>query len=272
MKLAVTPGCKEFVLLIVDTETGEVTPIESCEDQWENQPHSEKSQYWRRFGISWSADTLFVAARHNVLCFDQKLDYLCKVPAILDGNPHQISYYDDELYVCNTAANTISAFDTNWNERIVYDEVADAHFNSLLIDDQMFWVNASRRGNSAAVELYSDVRKHTGQHSHNLGLWDGDLSWIDTNGTGWLTTGFRSCRLFTGDYFCRGLAISDEQLFVGVSYRSRGNHNYDMPCHIQVLDLQGRMQDKIELPGMGPIHDIRLLDVFDYAHLRNPFL
>jgi hypothetical protein len=271
MKVVVTPTCREAVLLIVDIETGQIEKIDAQPEQWSNMPSNPRGPDWRRFGISWSSDTLFVASRYDMLLFDRDFQYKGKMRNILCGNPHQIVHKNDELFVTQTVINNVIAFDATWRQRVVFAESGQSHFNSLLLSDDKFWLGASHCGPSRLHELNTDSRTLTGTHCHNLAYWDDDICWLDTLGTGWLTTGKRSCAVTDQQEFARGLAISASYIIVGLSpFGSRAP--YTETAHIQVLDKSGNKISRIALPGSGAINDLRLIDAYDFAHLKEPFL
>lgn len=65
----------------------------------------------------------------------------------------------------------------------------------------------------------------------------------------------------------RGLAVSDDHIFVGYSMLNERKNRYWKTGGVWIIDRKTRQTiDKIILPGSGDVHEIRLVGVPDECH------
>jgi len=201
--------------------------------------------------------------------------------------PHQIEYIDDKILVSNTGKNCLSVFDEFGNL------IRDVYLNEITRDDK----NKGWYGNH-----FNSIHKH-GERiyflAHNYDrpseLWIlrwPDLTFVEkitTNGT-WahnIWIGERGCiicnskdaslldvktseTIWTSNEtgaISRGLAVSDEYIFVGYSKFNEREDRYWETGGFWIIERDTlNTVDKISLPGSGVVHEIRIIGYPDYCH------
>ncbi len=201
--------------------------------------------------------------------------------------PHQIEWAQDKILVTNTGKNCLSVYDEDGKL------CRDVYLNEIHWDDK----NINRKGNH-----FNSVHKHGEKVfvvAHNYErpseIWE--LNWPDLEveniqvcDAGWAHNIWVSdhgkviCdsmnnRLYNvstnetlwqsneGGTLTRGLAVSDDYIFVGYSSVSERHDRFWKTGGVWIIDRNTyKMVKKIPIPGSGDINEIRLLDEADEGH------
>lgn len=201
--------------------------------------------------------------------------------------PHQIEWVDDKILVANTGKNCVSVFDDQGNL------LRDVYLNEIRRDDK----DKGRKGNHFNSIHRSGVRVYVVAHNYDRPSEVWELTWPDLNivttrvsQAGWAHNlwdsewGMVTCNSKAGTLhevisnetlwapkeegiLTRGLAVSEEYVFVGRSLHNERKERYWKDGGIWVLDRKTlKTLDKILLPGSGDVHEIRLIGVLDECH------
>jgi hypothetical protein len=208
--------------------------------------------------------------------------------------PHQALWIDDShVLVMNTGRNAVASLDTrNMSVRQARYETAiwdvhdktgalGSHYNSAYFDGSSVYFVAHNFSREAfivkahwpsleLVERYP-IANATGVHN----LWIDDRGrWIvcDSNAGGLVDARDGShlwnCR---GEGFTRGLAASEDLIFVGNSQVANRENRETNESGIWVLDRQTfALRDFLLLGSFGGVHEVRIADEPDACHHRMP--
>ncbi len=215
------------------------------------------------------------------------------------SQPHQLmAGHDGLIYATNTGRNCVAVIDPNagwvreirlsearW-DRLSPGEHTGNHLNSLHVGRDELWVLAHNFGRESVAARFSLQTPNSGfalaETVACRGVGGAHNIWPAAPGTligcaseaGALVdfiSGETLWRSPTGGY-TRGLAASEEHILVGESERGgRASRAHSSGC-VWVLDRKDfRVVASLRLDGLGPVHEIRLLDVPDLAHHGEPF-
>ena len=203
--------------------------------------------------------------------------------------PHQLEWIDDRIYVTNTGRNCISIFDSGGvHRRDVYltdirhdfkDQYREGnHFNSIhRFDNQVYVLAHNYHRFSEVFQLsWPDLRvlnKKTCNAGGAHNFWICEWGWVicDSNQSGLqeINTGKTIWALGNDQYITRGLAASDNFIFVGCSRKTKRKERRWTTSKIVVIDRKTlRTEELMDLPGSGEINEIRLLGISDECHNR----
>jgi hypothetical protein len=279
--------------IVLDVESGETTPIPVRPEFIE--PTVEGRPSCRPFGITWSADELFIANNRQLLVFDKQLDFLCISATRLQINVHQLAYMGERVWAVSPWTNSLIGVSPNagvtalefdlachelrtYVHREAYEIDDKWHFNSLLWADGYLFVAAHTFGHVSFINRYNaatlrldDVQGQVGSSIHGLARHRGELFWISTK-TGEIRSDTGYCHLLSRSGYARGFAVTDQYFIVATSeYLGRGERHAG-DSWIQLIDRKdGILLHEVHLPDTGSINDIRVLDEYDYAHCVDPF-
>lgn len=201
--------------------------------------------------------------------------------------PHQIEWIDDQILVANTGRNCLSVFDgkgqlirdvylndVHWDDK---DKGREGnHFNSVHRSGERVYVVAHnyRRPSEVWELTWPELEVTTSRSSeagwaHNVWICEGQLV-ICNSRAGTLYEVLSGETLWTANeegVMTRGLAVSDDYVFVGRSQHHERKERYWKDGGIWILDRQTLTTlDKIILPGSGDVHEIRLVGSADECH------
>ena len=203
------------------------------------------------------------------------------------NQPHQAEWIDDTVVVANTGRNCLSLFDADGNF------LKDVYMNSIRVDDK----EKNRSGNHFnSVHRLKD-RLYVVAHNYDRPSEVWVLTWPGlevveqkTTGAGWAHNiwigehGMVICDSRNGSLhevisgqtlwrsdrqpvMTRGLAVSPDYIFVGCSLHNPRKERFWKDGGIWVLDRHDlRTLADIPLPGVGDVHEIRLIGSADECH------
>ena len=210
------------------------------------------------------------------------------------SQPHQLAAgHEGLIYATNTGRNCVAVIDpragwvrerrlsdARW-DRLSPQERAGNHLNSVHVAREALWVLAHNFGRESMAACFSlpdlalveQVACRGVGGAHNIWPVDGMLVGCASE-TGALVdygSGEVLWQSPTGGY-TRGLAASASHVLVGESERGgRAERSRSLGC-VWVLDRRDfSALDCVPLGRLGPVHEIRLLDVPDFAHHGVPF-
>lgn len=283
-------------ILLVDLTTGKVEAVEGHRQEY--------------YGISWfpgSSDlVLSHSGTNNAGLVDIASYAMSEVGFLSEGRrrsgsflsqPHQIVCgFDGRIIVTNTGRNRIQIIDLDrpghlqeagisegrWDRFDPEGRLGD-HLNSVFERDGRLYAIAHghRNGSQLAIFSYPDMNlisleripNITGVHNvfveesetivgcHSdvgalINLKNGDLLWQSGSAV-----------------YTRGLAASADHLFIGESEITVRENRVSCPGGIWIVDRHTlKTQDYVPLGPYGAVHEVRLIDVPDYAHHRVPLL
>jgi hypothetical protein len=248
----------------------------------------------RPFGITWSADELFIGNNRQLLVFDKQLNYLGISATRLQINIHQLAYRAGRVWAVSPWTNSLIGdcrssvvgaveFDlSSQNVRpYIQREAVETddrwHFSALLWADGYLFVAAHTFGGNSFINRYNevtlqleDVYSDVGSSIHGLALHGDELFWISTK-TRQIRSNLGYCRPLSRPGYARGFAVTSEHFVVATSeFLSRGERHAG-DSWIQVISRQqGTIIEEFHLTNTGSINDLRLLDEYDYAHCIEP--
>lgn len=207
--------------------------------------------------------------------------------------PHQIVCTEEHVIATNTGRNCLTIFrqadlyfrhrwldDAQW-DRLGRDVFCGSHYNSVFVDGRHLYVVGHNfaRPSFVLVLSWPDLAveqriKTTASGAHNV--WrmpDGHLLICDTMRGSLvdITEGRTVWQCGRAGSLTRGLATDGRTLLVGHSQLMSRNGRANSDGGIYVIDLATwKTLDFLELPGMGMVNEIRLVDVPDLCHHGRP--
>jgi hypothetical protein len=281
-------------LLLVDLDSGHVEAIES------NRP-----EY---YGISWFPGSSELVLSHSVVNHADLLDiaslassevgYLSKgemkTEAFLSA-PHQILCAPDgKVVVTNTGRNRVQVVDfeiagqyreaglnaIRW-DRFGPEGPYGDHLNSVFLRGDKLHVIAHgyKAGSQLLTFAYPELRllsaskvpNATGMH--NIFIEDDGLILGCNSEVGGIADLQTGQTLWTSGspIYTRGLAVSDSCYFIGESEVAARENRSSCSSAIWLVDRKTlKNRDYLPLGPYGAVHDIRLVDVPDFAHHGTP--
>ncbi len=201
--------------------------------------------------------------------------------------PHQVEWIDDHLLVANTGKNCLSLFDANGKL------CRDVYLNAIRSDDK----GKNRLGNHFNSVHRQGDKIYVVAHNYERPSEVWTLTWPNldvvgtkTTGAGWAHNiwlgeqGMVICDLKNSALhevdsartiwraeqqprMTRGLAVSKDFIFVGCSLHNPRLERYWKDGGVWVLDRASlRTLSRIDLPGLGDVHEIRLVGEADACH------
>lgn len=201
--------------------------------------------------------------------------------------PHQVEMVNEQVLVANTGRNCISVFDKGGKF------TKDVYMNSIRFDDKEknrlgnHFNSVHRQGNKIYLvahnyERPSEVWTLTWPELEVIGSQASCAGWAHNIWIGeW---GMVICDSRAGALYevtsektiwkseqqpvmTRGLAVSQDHVFIGCSLHNPRRERYWKDGGIWILDRSSlKMIDRIILPGAGDVHDIRLVGCPDACH------
>lgn len=201
--------------------------------------------------------------------------------------PHQLEWVEDKILVTNTGKNCISVFDEHG------ELIRDVYLNDVRWDDK----DQGRQGNHFNSVHYKDGVVYIIAHNYDRPseLWS--LSWPDLEvmettaiNANWAHNfwageyGFVTCNSRHGslveissgetlwssdipDLITRGLAVSEDHIFIGGSGMNVRKDRYWKNGHLWIVDRKTlKTLNRFTFPGSGDVHDIRIIGAPDACH------
>jgi len=274
--------------LVVDVESGETVTI-PVRPEFIDQTIAGRPPC-RPFGITWTADELFIVNNRQLLVFDDQLEYARTSEVRLQVNMHQLAYRAGYIWAVSPWTNSlIGVSPTPGDPPVEFGLVTQRlgpylahegkedddrfHFNSLLWGSNCLFVAAHAFGAPSFIARYelpelrlSTVRHDAGSSVHGVAVDGDELFWI-SSGTGEIRSDRGFCFPLTRAGYGRGLAVTNEHLIVAVSERRSRGERHAGDSWIQVIDRRGgSLVTEVYLAETGSVNDLRLLDGHDYAH------
>lgn len=243
----------------------------------------------RPFGITWSAEHVFVVNNRQLLVYDTQLRFMRIARTRLQVNMHQLAYEGGRVWCVSPwtaslvgvsrdpAVETLELDLRGHGERPYVEREGSErddveHFNSLLWADGHLFVAAHNFGASFIHQYRGTTRElervhaDVGECIHGLARHRGELFWVST-----ATAEIRSDRGYRMPLakpgYARGFAMTSRYFVVGTSEDFYRDLRHTGDAWIQVIDREGgEVCKEIHLRDTGSINDIRLLDEVDYAH------
>lgn len=292
MQVLATISDMKRLALVVDLETGK---IEAIPVRPEFKDFTIKGRPpCRPFGITWSPDDLFIVNNRQLLVFGHDFHYRKTLRHSLQVNTHQIAFHDGRVWVVSPVTNSLigvslapeghdiefrmfakSVVPYVQREATLEDDVA--HFNSLLWANGHLYVAAHAFGPQSFITRYDEttfklegLRQDVGASIHNLAMADEELFWLST-GTAEIRTSEGRILPLSREGYARGFAATDDHFVVAISQFLSRNERVGGDSWIQLIHRKsGVVEQELHLKDTGSINDLRLLDVYDYAHRLPP--
>lgn len=252
------------------------------------------------YGISWFKNKLFVAWRkpHEILEYNKNFELTgrkCSGGRL--GDLHQITCFDNKIWVANTGINCISTFDVknlefiekwrpqDWikdNDKPLKNKYYYKHFNSIMFWKEKMYINAHMTRNNPPSKVwefeYSNknfIKKIPGGvSSHNV-FFIKNIMYICDSESGRIIRPDTKKIAFSGGpkSFLRGVSLPSGMVVVGRSdfIKERGNR-VKGNGGIIVFNNRNFVSPNIIWLRKGPINEVRCLDKKDEAHPTNIFL
>lgn len=279
---------------------------------WDGKAHTVwdergKPEFHNFFGITWNDKEIYVAEGGHggdslYHIFDEKLRHVGLLPFGLAGSdecisdPHQIYWWDGELYISSAKTDTIYIWDGRPElEQVRWKEAREPtqHLNSIWCDGERFYVCEHRKRempkrvmvlDEAFNPMYrviipNDVFVKTKPHGiHNVYVEDGWLYTCSPKAFVAFEMETGVARTITSDlirkaHYVRGLARAEGNWFVGLSEAKVRSERGKGDSAVLVLDDGLEMIDLLPLQDTGGLNDIRAIDGLDLAHngVRCPY-
>jgi hypothetical protein len=202
-------------------------------------------------------------------------------------DPHQAEWIEDYLLVANTGKNCLTIFDKGgrfiqdlYLNSIRYDRMygdrSGNHFNSVhRVGDRVYVIAHNYDKPSEVYELtwpeleVVKVFPTSARMAHNI--WSGEWGLVICD-----SKNSSLCELSSGDTiwkseeaksFSRGLAVSEDTIFIGYSDQSVRKQRYWTTGGIWIVDRKSlKTIDKILFPGSGQVNEIRIIGSKDECH------
>ncbi len=251
------------------------------------------------YGITWNKteNTIFIIGtsvkaidplktRNLLIALDQNGAFKKIIDETQFSQAHQIQYYDNKVFVCDTRHNRICVIDHKnpQNHKMYYPEPSNgpakdiSHFNSIHIyKDKVFivahnknepsWIYGADYVNGELINMQPFL-KDIGDQCHNV-VEHKDHLFICNSNQGHLTDGFDNF-IPTG-WYPRGIIIHDDLLFIGKSRIACRKWRSELDGEIEIFSLSTKQRmGYITIPGIGQVYEIRCLNQYDVAHPVTP--
>lgn len=240
------------------------------------------------YGIAYSSDTVFVAARRAeygsdravqngvVLCYDRRLNLVDTLkPSFPLRDLHQIAWFDDRLWVCCTYDDMVAVWDgKSWEKWFplghpaTSDERNRFHLNSVFATGNQVVLVGNKAKSGTLYQFQRDSlaefdRTALGAGSHNVWA-EGDSLFTLSSATGEIcsTSGLRH---YVGNYV-RGAVITPRARLIGISETNPRHLRSQSNCSIFKFDDHWRIDGISSLMNQGMVHDLRAPQFNDLAH------
>ena len=201
--------------------------------------------------------------------------------------PHQAEWVDGNILVANTGMNCLSIFNADglfcrnvFLNSIHWDDKnknrKGNHFNSVhRVADQIYLVAHNYERPSVVWILSWPELEIIGQNATRAGwahnIWIGEWGTVicdsKNGGLHEVLSGKTIWKTKERTLMTRGLAVSEDYVFVGRSLCSENKDRYWKDGGIWILDRKSfQLVDTIIFPGIGDVREIRLVGVQDACH------
>lgn len=246
------------------------------------------------YGITWGHEAITVAARWYPwymptshierpvrIRFNRDLSVLDVIKLPPDaGGVHQISCVDKEIYYACSRQDAYmiesgGTFEVWHPSPDMDDHGKDTHhFNSIWADQEYLYLVGHNRGPSDIWIFERQSRRlmgkrRIGEWAHNVWSLDGQLA-VCNSRMGRIETQSGEVLAETGG-FPRGVAVTDDRIYVGVSGRAHRMMRWAGRSDLLVFDRSWKLLDTIDLGQNGGVNEIRVLNKPDLAHNAKPF-
>jgi hypothetical protein len=244
------------------------------------------------YGITWNdrylfalfADATVMDGTNQVIrLFDHNLKPVRDILQGVIAGVHQIIWYDGLLWVCSTNDDSIVVSTENgevvqrWHPAPDFDpdDPAKDHINSIWFDHGYVYVVAHgfHHGTPAIHKFSYPEFQPVGNYpsvknGHNVYVDDGNLLTCMPHGL--YIHGGEPVRLDGG--MTKGLSVTADRIYAGASsiIKDRERRRKDRRGRIFILNRGYDWLDTIDLE-LGPVGEVRVLDVPDLAHHSRPW-
>lgn len=288
VRLIITPSNMDYLLVGIDTDTGEVARVRSDQSYHDDAADPTRPPF-RPFGITWCDEYLYVANRTCLLVFDSNLDFVDKVRGILDQNTHQIAWHKGKLISTMTRCDCIAFIDPETLDRQYFHpyegwlqgrpECLDHdseryHINSVVAKGDLVYMLLSNRGRRQSEVAVLDMRTGLTEwiaptatlRAHGIYVGPEGLGTLDTGGQHDLWMSGERVNLYTSNVsFCRGLAGNNVELACGHFNKQSRRFRGEGGSAIKIV-RQGQVDESHHVQNIGAINDMRLVDGVDMCH------
>lgn len=292
MIVLATVSATNQIAVVLDLESGEQRVLASRPEFYD--PAVVGRPGCRPFGITWNSEHLFIVNNRQLLTFDRTLRYVGLQSDSLQINTHQIAFNAGTVWVTSPWTNSLIGSSVDGRPNVEFDfmsqrmrpyerrdtnEANDAtHVNSILWTARNLIIGIHNNGKSSFILRYGASSMRLEAMINDAGVATHGLA-LDGHGLHWISTGTQQIRSDQGDRldlkrvgFARGLAVTEHYFVVALSQAKPRAERATGDAWIQVIDRRTRdVVAERQLEGTGEVNDLRLLDVFDYAHHVQPF-
>jgi len=201
--------------------------------------------------------------------------------------PHQIEWVGDLVLVTDTGSNSLAVFDSQARlvKRIYLNEIRQDdkdrgregnHFNSVhRFGERVYVVAHNYERPSEVWELNWPGLEVVGKittkaaWAHNIWFGENGLVICDSRNGGLyeVKTGDTLWKSSDAQAFTRGLAVSEELIFIGGSQYQERRERYWKSGKLWIVDRKTlRLLDEFPLPGSGDVQELRIVGQVDECH------
>lgn len=253
------------------------------------------------YGITFSDEAIFVAARNQSNCFNYldergdesgsilvfdyhlKLIDTIKAPFLL-RDLHQIYLFDNKLWLTCSFDNMVAVYDfSKWERWYPSGKIEDLgkdinHFNSIWVDDESMYILAHNNGPSEIWQfsypaLCLQKKIQLGNCAHNI--WKKNDEIYTCNSKFRTVESSSGFRLEVGG-FTRGSVITKNCFAIGSSDIAERADRHLVSGSLFFYDSEWKIQSEINFENQGQILDIRSPGILDlcspYAVGKIPYI
>lgn len=246
-------------------------------------PLGEKN-FFSYYGISWDENHMFLVdsvnnvLRSSIKVYDKKFNLITTLmPNIQDA--HQIQYYDNRLYICDTSKDMCKVYNTR---KKAYEEPFfinfggkdTLHVNSVAVYDNLLYLLCHGKENGASVMVYNiktrecvDSWAH-GLEAHNIVRYKNKFLTCSSEERRMLFKDGSVLYSTSWNTYLRGIALGHNYMCVGESRYSGVDRDARMrgKCFVSVFDVASNKRIGCVVIDSGVIYEVRAISEPDAAH------
>ena len=257
--------------------------------------HTSRRGISSYYGITWNkiGNTIFIIGtsreetnpkktRNLLIALDLNGTFKKIINRTQFAQAHQIQYYDNKIFLCDTRHNRICIInpDNPENNKIYYPEPTNgpeidiSHFNSIYIHQDKVFIVAHNKYEPSQIYSADYVNgelinmqpflKDIGEQCHNVIKYKNHLLICSSN-KGCIIN--RMDNFITTGWYPRGMIIHNDLLFVGKSRIACKKWRSELDGEIEIFSLSTKHRlGYIQIPRIGQVYEIRCLNQYDVAH------
>lgn len=243
-----------------------------------------KRDFFSYYGVSWSEDFLFLVESENnrlrscIKVYDKHFTCVETLrPDIYDT--HQIQYYDNRLYICDTSKDMCKVYNMlsgTYEEPFYVSEYREdtLHLNSVYIYNDLVYLLCHGKENGASIKIYNkDTRELVdswaqGLEDHNIVRYKNDFLVCSSEERKLLLKNGRVLYTTSWNTYLRGIALTEKHMCIGESRYSGVDRSARMKgkCFFSIFDVKSDTKIGSVVLDSGVIYELRAISEPDAAH------